>query len=125
MQTLDKVIYLTAFGKSLKQAIADGDLSGASSSGGIFDWVTSHSYLVGNGVYQSNKLYKCLIAHTSGVFATDLAASKWIEISTAITDHTALTNIGTNTHAQIDTYISTTAPAYVQSQSIINALIFG
>jgi hypothetical protein len=42
-------------------------------------WVTSHAYIVGDYVLQSNTIYYCLTAHTSGVFATDLAADKWVE----------------------------------------------
>jgi len=42
-------------------------------------WVTSTAYVVGDYVLQSNTIYYCLIAHTSGTFATDLAASKWVE----------------------------------------------
>lgn len=42
-------------------------------------WVTSTAYVVGDYVLQSNTIYYCLIAHTSGTFATDLAASKWEE----------------------------------------------
>lgn len=41
------------------------------------DWVTAHAYIINDAVYQSNKIYRCLVAHTSGVFATDLAAAKW------------------------------------------------
>lgn len=45
-------------------------------------WVTATSYSVNTIVRQSGKVYKCLITHTSGVFATDLAANKWVEITT-------------------------------------------
>lgn len=41
------------------------------------DWVTATSYHVGDGVQHTGSSYVCLIAHTSGTFATDLAASKW------------------------------------------------
>lgn len=41
-------------------------------------WLTATSYLVGTTVYQSNSLYRCLVAHTSVTFATDLAAGKWV-----------------------------------------------
>lgn len=40
------------------------------------NWVTSTAYEVGDGA-TSTGAYKCLVAHTSGVFATDLAAGKW------------------------------------------------
>jgi hypothetical protein len=41
-------------------------------------WLTATSYLVGTPIYNAGSLYRCLIAHTSGVFATDLAAAKWL-----------------------------------------------
>lgn len=44
------------------------------------DWVTGTEYEANDTVYESNKVYRCLIAHTAGVFATDLAALKWTEI---------------------------------------------
>jgi hypothetical protein len=44
-------------------------------------WVTATAYVVDNVVFQSSKLYVCLVAHTSGTFATDLAAAKWEEIA--------------------------------------------
>jgi hypothetical protein len=42
-------------------------------------WVTAHAYVVGNYVRTGTpeKVYCCKIAHTSGTFATDLAAGKW------------------------------------------------
>jgi hypothetical protein len=62
--------------------------------GGVDAWATATVYAVGDLVIQSSKIYQCLIAHTSGVFATDLAALNWQEISVGITDHTLLSNIG-------------------------------
>lgn len=40
-------------------------------------WVTSTAYKVGDRVVNSGSYYPCLEAHTSGTFATDLAAGKW------------------------------------------------
>lgn len=40
-------------------------------------WLTATTYAVNDTVYQTNNLYRCLTAHTSGTFATDLAALKW------------------------------------------------
>jgi len=43
-------------------------------------WVTSHAYTVGDFVLNTNTIYYCLITHSSaGLFATDLAAAKWVE----------------------------------------------
>lgn len=44
----------------------------------LYAWLTSTSYAVGAYVTQSGTTYRCLIAHTSGTFATDLAALKWV-----------------------------------------------
>lgn len=40
-------------------------------------WLTGTGYVVGNFVAQGGQTYYCLISHTSGTFATDLAAGKW------------------------------------------------
>jgi len=45
-------------------------------------WVTSTTYAVGDKVLQTAVTYACLVAHTSGTFATDLAAGKW-QVATA------------------------------------------
>lgn len=41
-------------------------------------WLTLTGYVVGNYVTESGTIYYCLVAHTSGTFATDLAAGKWV-----------------------------------------------
>ena len=41
-------------------------------------WVTATLYAVGDIVESSATAYLCLIAHTSGTFATDLTAVKWV-----------------------------------------------
>jgi hypothetical protein len=41
-------------------------------------WVTGTAYTANSStVFNGSGFYRCLIAHTSGVFATDLAALKW------------------------------------------------
>ncbi len=42
------------------------------------DWVTGTAYTFGEYVLESATQYQCLEDHTAGVFATDLAAVKWI-----------------------------------------------
>ncbi len=44
-------------------------------------WVTSTAYVIGDLVIESDTNYVCIESHTSGTFATDLAADKW-ELST-------------------------------------------
>lgn len=45
------------------------------------DWVTATAYAAKAFVWQSNNLYICNTAHTSGTFSTDLAATKWTLVS--------------------------------------------
>lgn len=45
-------------------------------------WTTTTAYVIGNLVTNTN-YYRCLVAHTSGTFATDLAADYWVETSGA------------------------------------------
>lgn len=40
-------------------------------------WTTATAYTAGNTVFSGTAFYKCLASHTSGTFATDLAAGKW------------------------------------------------
>ncbi len=41
-------------------------------------WQTGKTYAVNDRVISSSTYYYCAIAHTSGTFATDLAAVKWV-----------------------------------------------
>lgn len=44
-------------------------------------WVTATTYAKGDIVLQSDVVYVCIVAHISGVFATDLAAGKWGQVT--------------------------------------------
>lgn len=57
-----------------------GSSAGQGISTGVTDeaWVTATPYVVGNTVTG----YKCLVTHTSGTFATDLAAGYWVADTT-------------------------------------------
>lgn len=46
-------------------------------------WATTTAYAVGALVTESTKKYYCTTAHTSGTFATDLAAGKWYEVTSS------------------------------------------
>ena len=46
-------------------------------------WVTTTAYAVDDYVTESSISYRCLVAHTSGTFSTDLAAVNW-EVSTVL-----------------------------------------
>jgi hypothetical protein len=45
--------------------------------GYIAAWATGQAYRIGNVVTANNKTFRCLTAHTSGVFYTDVAAGYW------------------------------------------------
>lgn len=55
----------------------------------IANWVTGHAYVLRDGVYQGNNIYRCQVAHTSTVFATDLAAGFWVLVADFNTPITA------------------------------------
>jgi hypothetical protein len=62
-------------------------------------WVTATEYKVDDAVSSGGSDYRCLVAHTSGTFATDLGAGYWVQdskgsirVGTSIT----LTASGTN-----------------------------
>jgi hypothetical protein len=78
----------------------------AGGGGGISAWLTGHGYIVDDIVHVNNKIFKCLAVHTSGTFATNLAAVDWVELSQGVIDHAGLSNIGTNSHVVIDTHIA-------------------
>lgn len=44
-------------------------------------WVTATYYQIGNSVLQGGLIYNCIVAHTSGTFATDLAAGDWQQVN--------------------------------------------
>ena len=52
----------------------------------VDDWVTATAYVVDDRILAADGLYyDCLIAHTSGVFATDLAAGDWVLVTDWVT----------------------------------------
>jgi hypothetical protein len=89
---------------TLLSNIYDGSLWKAmgGSGGGISLWITATGYAVDDVVIESNKIYICLTAHTSGTFATDLASVYWLRVSTDVSGATGvlpLANGGTNKNA--------------------------
>jgi|APSaa5957512535_1039671.scaffolds.fasta_scaffold16650_2 hypothetical protein len=47
-------------------------------------WITATAYIIGDYVRHNNVRYKIIVAHTSGVFATDLAANKLENLETSL-----------------------------------------
>jgi hypothetical protein len=82
---------------SLKLNIYDGSIwKDAGGAGGVSLWTTATPFIINDVVIESDRLYRCLIAHTSGTFATDLAASRWVEVSASPSTPYSLANGGTN-----------------------------
>jgi len=76
--------YKNALGFNIRFPFPNNDSGHAQVIGGLYgggdtlgNWATSTAYSIGATVNQSGDLYICLIAHTSGTFATDLTALKW------------------------------------------------
>lgn len=54
-------------------------------------WLTGTAYAVSDIVTQSGGCYICVTAHTSGVFATDAAAAKWMILSNPVANQSLST----------------------------------
>lgn len=88
-------------------------------------WVTATEYAKGDIVLQDEVVYVCMEAHTSGVFATDLAADKWGQV-------TANSNALNTSFAPTATLSAVTVQAAIEeldieirpSQSILNRELF-
>lgn len=101
--------------------IYDGAVWGsAGGSGGIDNWLTATAYAVDQVVIESNKIYQCEIAHTSGTFATDLAAVRWVELSAQVAVNLTgpITSIGAATSVASQTgtgstFVMNTSPTLV------------
>lgn len=85
---------LSRDGSTPNQMLADLDLNGFSilNQGNAVSitgfqwrgaWITARAYVVGDVIENGGTSYVCISAHTSGTFATDLAASKWQLLATA------------------------------------------
>jgi len=57
------------------------ELAGGGGGGNLVAWSTGIVYAIGDTVIESNKIYVSTSAHTSGVFAADLLAGYWTELS--------------------------------------------
>jgi hypothetical protein len=57
----------------------DNNIQANTLKAAVQQWMTATNYVVGDTVYNTTSRYECLISHTSGVLATDLAAGKWAQ----------------------------------------------
>jgi hypothetical protein len=100
-------------------------------------WATATNYQVNNPVFHGIQLYRCLISHISGVFATDLAAGKWLLIADftppahtltndRLVQRVALSVMGNTSNATADVAdIVGTADQVLRVNSAGTALAFG
>lgn len=81
---------------TLKLNVFDGsiwkDVGGA---GGISLWITLNPYIVNDIVIESDKIYRCVTAHTSDTFAADFILGYWVEVSQGLTSPVSLADGGT------------------------------
>ncbi len=93
-------------------------------------WVTAHNYTTADTVFESGKFYKCKISHTSGVFATDLAAGKWELVADFVSVLTSAINIGftpaqgiasTNVQAAIEEAVTDLTAKFEAPEYIVKA----
>ena len=66
--------YILEFGAEYIRFYKD---RGQIQTSGVAAWLTGTAYVVGDLRTEASVTYYCLVAHTSGTFATDLAAAKW------------------------------------------------
>lgn len=90
-------------------------------------WVTAHAYTAGNIVVQANTFYLCLVTHVSGVFATDLAAVKWVSVTLSITgysadqityDHTVSGLVAVNVKTALDEIVTSLLAARLRTDAV-------
>jgi hypothetical protein len=72
--------YVLEFGDYYMRVFVDGGIVVHTTSS-VSSWVTATSYSTTKPdfVKSGGIIYKCIITHTSGTFATDLAQGKWLE----------------------------------------------
>jgi hypothetical protein len=100
-------------------------------------WLTATAYVAGppaSVVVQGGESYVCLVSHTSGTFATDLAASRWIKITQKGSGDVLASNNGTEftastfaSNLSLMRYAAQTLTSSQRSQARtnINAPLFG
>jgi hypothetical protein len=88
-------------------------------------WVTTTTYAVGDLVLQNSIVYVCMVAHTAGTFATDLAAGKWGQVTANNTaSTTSFTPTTTIAAITVQAAITELDNEIRPSQAILNRQLF-
>lgn len=88
-------------------------------------WGTARAYVVKDLVTNGTGTYVCAVAHTSGVFATDLAAAKWAKIFDTVTYTAAQVSFsptGTIAAANVQSAIAEVASEAAQKDSSVQVV---
>ena len=94
--------------------LAAGRWSRVSSAENGINWAASTYYVLDQLVINNNKLYKCLVAHTSAaLFETDIGAARWAEIATA--------NSGVKNYIQNGDFENNTTTGWTLRRTTLNA----
>ena len=62
------------------------------------NWITGFAYTLNNITVRADKIYKCLIPHTSGNFYGDLQAGYWIELSSSAESDARILSLQNEVH---------------------------
>lgn len=81
------------------------------------DWVTATAYVVGDLATSGGRQYQCLVAHTSGTFATDLAAGKWVLTAAESSEDAAASAAGAAASAMLATTAITNFSAVADAEA--------
>jgi hypothetical protein len=86
---------------SFQTDLAAGQWERVSSAENAINWASGAYYVLNQLVIDNDKLYKCLVAHTSGgSFIADLQSAYWVEISAS---EAGVFNYIENADAEVDT----------------------
>ena len=84
-------------------------------------WVTSTAYVAGQRVVYQQKIYTCLLDHTSGTFATDLAAKDWSLAANSPYIALNIKAIGQKANTATDVSYLTSGASTVVAAQIVNS----
>lgn len=118
-QMLDGVVHYWALASDVLSLISSAgwNIRGA--------WLTATAYAVRDFVTQGTGTYVCMVAHTSGTFAADLAAGRWgvvFDSATLTASNISFTPTGTISAANVQTAIAEVASEAAQKSSNLSDL---